>query len=228
MTGRVKVGVAIAVSSLSVLAVGTALWVNRPFQSELGTYRTSLADRTEAQLHNIRQAIMVLDGVVIEPGETFSFNKTLGPRTPERGYREAPAFMERDLVKSVGGGICQVSSTVYNAAALSGLSIIERHPHTRRVTSVPSGRDATVWYGKADLRLKNTRPHSVRLAARIANESLSFAVMGRRIPDQAILLHTAPILVPQLGARAFQTVRTMTSAGKPVMQEVLSFDVYVN
>ncbi|MNS68573.1 Vancomycin B-type resistance protein VanW [compost metagenome] len=183
MTGRVKVGVAIAVGAVAVLSLGIALCVNRPFQAELGSYRTSLVDRSETQRHNIRQAAMALDGNVIEPGDTFSFNETVGPRTPDRGYRDAPAYMERDLITSIGGGICQVSSTLYNAAALSGLLIVERHPHFRKVSSVPPGRDATVWYGAADLRFTNTYPHPVKIVISSRAESLRVSLFGSRYMD---------------------------------------------
>lgn len=229
MTGKVKVkvGVAIAVPIFLLLAFGSILWLNRPFQVELASYRTSLADRTEAQRHNMRQAVIALDGVVIEPGETFSFNQVVGPRTPERGYREAPAFMERDLVKSIGGGICQVSSTVYNAAALAGLTIVERHPHSRRVTSVPPGRDATVWYGMTDLRFQNVHAYPKRLAVRVANDVLFVAVLARHGPDRQIFVRTESI-VSSMGTMAFQTLRTIVFLGRPEVHEVLSIDVYDN
>ena len=223
----VRLGVAIAVSTFTALTMGAALWLNRPFQVEIASYRTSLADRTDAQRHNIHRAAMSLDGMVVEPGETFSFNQVVGPRTPERGYREAAAFMERDLVKSIGGGICQVSSTVYNAAAFAALDIVERHPHFRRVASVPPGRDATVWYGMTDLRFRNGYPNPVRLAVTVANEALIVAVSSRRPSDLAIALRTEP-RKSQVGSLAFETVRTTTRVGKPGVQEVLSFDVYLN
>lgn len=223
----VRWGREIAVGLMVSVAAGGTLWVQRPFQAQIASYRTSLADRTEAQRHNIRQAVMALDGVVIEPGETFSFNETVGPRLPERGYREAPAYMERNLVTSIGGGICQVSSTMYNAAALSGLAIVERHPHSRRVASVPPGRDATVWYGMADLRFRNSYPNPVRLAVKVANEALFVAVWVRRATGQEILLRTETLFSP-LGHLTFETVRTTTTFGKQDVNEILSLDVYSN
>jgi vancomycin resistance protein YoaR len=226
MTGKLKVGVAIALGVAIVLSVGGTLWANRPFQMELGSYRTSLADRTEAQRHNIRQAVLALNGVVIEPGQTFSFNETVGPRTPERGYRNAPAFMERDLVTSVGGGICQVSSTVYNAAALSGLSIIERHPHFRRVASVPPGRDATVWYGMADFRFLNRNAFPVRLFLTEGSEGLYSAVYGKAECVQETQLRTSLVDPSRYRASAVRTVRTTIFSGLPAIQEVISLDTY--
>lgn len=227
--GRGARGIVASVLGGASLFVWVALlWMSRPFQTELGAYRTSLADRTAAQRHNIQQAVKALDGVVIEPGATFSFNETVGPRTPERGYRQAPAFLERDLVTSVGGGICQVSSTLYNAAALSGLAIVERHPHFRRVASVPPGRDATVWYGMADLRLANRSPHPVRLSLAVGHEALSAAIEGNRRGAARIRVETTAQTPSMLGSSSFETVRRTTIAGEPALQEVLSRDVYRN
>lgn len=224
--GRWKVGGAIALASLSLIALGVFLWLNRPFQAELGVYRTSLADRSEAQRHNIRQAVLALDGLVIEPGETFSFNEVVGPRTPERGYREAPAFMERDLVTSIGGGICQVSSTVYNAAALAGLRIVERHAHSRRVLSVPPGRDATVWYGMADLRFKNNQSHPLRMRLRLADEALHVSVLGHAVNDRVVQVQTLPLASAQPGFMTYQTLRILASSNQTPQKEILSLDVY--
>lgn len=215
-----------ALGGAALLALVALLWMNRPFQAELGAYRTSLAERSEAQRQNIWQAARALDGVVIEPGATFSFNEVVGPRTPERGYRQAPAFMERDLVTSVGGGICQVSSTLYNAAVLAGLQVVERHPHFRRVASVPAGRDATVWYGMADLRLANVGARPLRLAARVADEALMVVVAGHREDVLPRTLVTRPVGQVAPGRMAFETVRRASSDGHSPVQEVLSLDVY--
>jgi vancomycin resistance protein YoaR len=225
MTGKLKVGVAIAAPTLALLALGATLWQNRSFQVEIAFYRTSLAYRTDAQRHNIRQAAMALDGVVVEPGETFSFNQMVGPRTPERGYRDAFAYMERDLVTSIGGGICQVSSTVYNATALAGLAIVERHPHSRRVDSVPPGRDATVWYGNTDFKFKNSQHNPVRLSVRASNEALYVAVMGRSETGRGISIRSEPLNSPA-GWQRYQTVRVTTVVDLPTKQELLSLDVY--
>lgn len=226
MTGKVKVGVAIAAPIFALISLGTTLWLYRPFQVELASYRTSLADRTEAQRHNILQAAKALDGVVIEPGETFSFNKMVGPRTPERGYQEAPAFMERDLVKSIGGGVCQVSSTVYNAAALAGLTVIERHPHVRFVSSVPPGRDATVWYGLVDLRATNPFSTPVQLLLDTDGETLNVAIQGKSRQFSKVSILTEPQLHSKQGERLLQTLRVFEEPGVESYYEVLSLDVY--
>jgi len=180
-----------------------ALWWTDPTPTTLSHYVTSLQQRTPSQLHNIRQAVQSLDGVYImpmarlgeQPGATFSFNQVVGPRSLERGYVPAPVFMVAETLDSVGGGICQVSSSLYNAALLAGLEVVERHPHYKRVESVPPGLDATVWYGLADLKLRNPFPWPVRLRAEIRGQNLAVSVLGRgshralRIPPIRVEQH---------------------------------------
>lgn len=160
--------VLVAVPLVCLLSAGTILaYENRPFQDLLSHYTTSVADRSEAQKQNIKNAARRLDGAVVAAGETFSFNTTVGPRTIERGFAEANAFMEGTRTRSLGGGICQVSSTLYAALQETTLPITERVPHVAVVSSVPPGRDAAVWYGQADLAFTNTfkRPLQVKVQA---------------------------------------------------------------
>jgi len=212
---------------LLVLILGVGAWCRRPFQSELGMFRTSLAERSPEQRDNIQRAATALDGAVLEPGAEWSFNRQVGPRTPERGYCKAPAFLDQDLTESVGGGICQVSSTVYNAAALSGLGIMERHPHQRRVQSVPPGRDATVWYGKSDLRLLNQTDAPVRLSARVEDEMLTVRFWGDDPGVRTIRLQTYPVTASLVGRQVFRTVRQISVPGADERQETLAEDAYV-
>jgi vancomycin resistance protein VanW len=177
-----------------------ALWWTDPTPTPLSHYVTSLQQRSSSQIHNIRQAAQALDGVYImptarsreQPGATFSFNRVVGPRRLERGYLPAPVFMVAETLDSVGGGICQVSSSLYNAALLAGLEVVERHPHYKRVESVPPGLDATVWYGLADLKLRNPFPWPVRLRAEIRGQNLAVSVLGRGSRQR---LHIPPLRV---------------------------------
>lgn len=151
-----------------LVALGALAWWLRgqaPFQERLAAFATPLAGRSPAQLANISLALRALDGAWVPPGGRFSFNGVVGPRSIERGYQEAPAFMERGLSLSVGGGVCQVSSTLYAALQSTRLPILERHAHARLVASVPPGRDAAVWYGLADLAFQNSSPAALRLKA---------------------------------------------------------------
>lgn len=129
----------------------------------LVSYETPLVDKKAARLHNIDLAIAAIDGLTLPPGETFSFNQTVGARTPQRGYKKAIIFVEGKKEKGYGGGICQVSSTLYGAALQFGMEVLERHPHEREVDYAPPGKDATVAYGGFDLKLRNNTTYPIRI-----------------------------------------------------------------
>ncbi|OIQ11715.1 VanW family protein [Neomoorella thermoacetica] len=137
---------------------------------------TTLFDPAEAdRTHNIRLAAGTLDGLWLPPGGEFSFNRTVGPRTPDRGYRDALVVEEGNFVPGTGGGVCQVSSTLYNVALLAGLTITERQPHGLPITYVPPGRDATVAYGLIDLKFRNDTPYWYLLKTGVEAGKLTMA-----------------------------------------------------
>ncbi|MDQ0271503.1 VanW family protein [Cytobacillus purgationiresistens] len=114
----------------------------------IGQYITYFNSRNKNRSHNISLAAEAINNHVVFPGETFSFNKVVGKRTKERGYTRAPVIVRGELSEDIGGGICQVSSTLFNAVDRAGVKIGERYSHSKRVQYVPQGRDATVsWYG---------------------------------------------------------------------------------
>ncbi|MBS4192124.1 VanW family protein [Bacillus sp. FJAT-49705] len=122
---------------------------------QIGQYVTYYNENNKARSHNISLATEAINNYVLFPGETFSFNRIVGKRTKERGYMRAPVIVRGELAEDIGGGICQVSSTLFNAADRAGLVMIERYSHSKKVPYVPPGRDATVsWYGP-DFSFKN-------------------------------------------------------------------------
>lgn len=115
---------------------------------QIGQYITYFNSNNKSRSNNIELASIALDSHVVFPGETFSFNQVVGNRTIAKGYMRAPIIVRGELSEGVGGGICQVSSTLFNAVDRAGLSIVQRYSHSKRVPYVPPGRDATVsWYG---------------------------------------------------------------------------------
>ena len=133
---------------------------------ELARYGSDMTNKKKNRLKNIRLAIEQVNGYVMESGETISFNQLVGPTTPERGFAKATVYIDGEETQGYGGGICQLSSTLYNAAMEAGLEIVERHPHKGgTVHYVPAGRDATVSYGGVDLKVKNTKPFPVKIYA---------------------------------------------------------------
>lgn len=133
----------------------------------IGHYVTYFNSRNKERSHNIALAAKAINNHVVFPGETFSFNKTVGMRTKEKGYLPAPVIVRGELSEGIGGGICQVSSTLYNAADRSGLKILQRYSHSKQVPYVPPGRDATVsWYGP-DFTFKNDYNQAILIRATV-------------------------------------------------------------
>ncbi len=133
------------------------------FALEMGRCYTQYSWWNGARTHNLEKAARAIDGVVLRPGESFSFNEQVGPRSEETGYREAKVIAHYGYTDGFGGGICQVASTLYGAAVFAGLEEVERNQHRFRVAYTRLGLDATVDYGKKDLKLRNPFPFPVRL-----------------------------------------------------------------
>lgn len=126
---------------------------------------------------NIVLALKSINNQIVWAGDTFSFNEVVGPRTPERGYRPAPV-MGGDGI-GFGGGVCQVSTTLYNAVVNAGLQVIERNPHSSRVPYVAPGKDATVVFGAQDLRFKNNTDYPVIIKAGISRGKIAVYIIGK-------------------------------------------------
>lgn len=152
----------------------------RKFEVVLGSYGTRFNRAKRSRTHNLHVAVRTLNKAIIMPGEVFSLNERLGPRQPEFGYREAGAFINGELVPSAGGGVCQISSTLYNAALLSNLRIRERRHHSMPVDYVPTGQDATVFYGLIDFKIENDLKNPVLLLADIEGNRLTVNCLGAK------------------------------------------------
>jgi len=146
---------------------------------DIAHYTTWFRGSSE-RYQNISTALKSVNNTVIWPGEVFSFNETTGPRTPERGYLPAPIILNGGYDVGYGGGVCQVSSTIYNAALAAGLPIIERHGHTKPVHYVPDGKDATVDYGYLDLKYKNSRNGPLIIKASLQNTRIYVEFRGEK------------------------------------------------
>lgn len=133
---------------------------------------------SSARYQNIRTALHSLNNVVVWPGEMFSFNESTGPRTAERGYLPAPIILQGGFDTDYGGGVCQVASTMFNAALEAGLPIVERHAHTQPVHYVPAGKDATVDYGNLDLKWRNNRKGPLIVKTSLQNGRIYVGLKG--------------------------------------------------
>lgn len=137
-------------------------------------YDASIASRTT----NLKIAVNKINGVTVMPGETFSYNKTLGKRTAEAGYQDAAGYAGGKVVQMIGGGICQVSSTLYDAVVYANLDIVERHNHAFTTSYVGAGKDATVVYGSLDFKFKNTRNYPIQIKASAQNGIVTISIYG--------------------------------------------------
>lgn len=152
------------------------------FPEKLSGFSTRYDASNINRSKNIELAAEAIDGTILLPGEKFSFNGVVGPRTSSKGYLLAGAYSAGELVESYGGGVCQVSSTVYNAALFANLEIVERYNHSMVVSYVDCGRDATVSYGSRDFKFKNSRTYAIKLKAEAKNGILLIEVWG--IPEK--------------------------------------------
>ncbi|MEN2465187.1 VanW family protein [Ornithinibacillus sp. JPR2-1] len=133
---------------------------------EIGNYITYYRTGNKERSHNIYLAAEAINNTVVFPGEEFSFNKVVGKRTVEKGYKRAPVIVKGELSEDIGGGICQVSSTLFNAVNLEGIRFVERYSHSRKVPYVLPGKDATVsWWGP-DFIFKNEYSHPILIRAK--------------------------------------------------------------
>jgi len=124
-------------------------------EKQIGQYTTYFNPRNKNRVQNIILAARAVNNQVLFPGEKFSFNQVVGIRTESKGYQRAKIIVKGEIAEGIGGGICQISSTLFNAVDRAGLRIIERYSHSRHVPYVPPGRDATVSWGGPDLVFEN-------------------------------------------------------------------------
>ncbi|HET9957261.1 MAG TPA: VanW family protein [Polyangiaceae bacterium] len=151
----------------------------------LASFETDFSKKPMSRRPNIEAAARYLEGFVLQPGAVLSFNKVVGPRTFERGFREAPVIVADELESDLGGGVCQVATAVFAASALGGLEILERRSHSRPSGYAPLGLDAAVVYGKVDLRVRNPYPVPVLLHTSFPTpKSLRVELLGLQAPQQ--------------------------------------------
>lgn len=146
----------------------------------IASYSTPIYDRSNARIKNIKIASKNIDYKKLSPGEEFSFNQVVGKRTQSKGYELAPIIINTEKGpekgEGVGGGICQVSTTIYNAVEECGLEVTERHLHSKSIGYVPKGEDATVSYGSVDFKFKNNRKHSIMIRVILGKEQLTVKI----------------------------------------------------
>ena len=197
----------------SVLALFYQLAPPKISTVELGGYATSLRGRTRSQRMNAQKAARSLDGKLIAPGAVFSFNQAVKSWTFDQGYLKAPVSYDGELIRAYGGGVCQTSTTLYNAALLAGLPIVERHSHVFAPHYVPPGRDAAVAQLTVDLRFRNPYSFPLKIRASAPEDAIDIRIIGSGFPRQRAFLtnQTLSEITPQ---RLTRTVIRPGGSGK--------------
>jgi len=148
-------------------------------ETVISSYYTNLSGRSKSEMNNIKIVLKILNGFTLQPNEIFSFNNIVGERNFITGFEKAPVITNNLVENKIGGGICQVSSTLYNCVLLGGLKITQRHSHLLTVNSVPPGRDATVSYGVYDLCFKNIYQFPIKIKTNIIGDRLIIKILGK-------------------------------------------------
>lgn len=167
------------------------------FMDTLATYTTDLSSSGAGRTTNVKLAAAEINGAVLLPGgngkdgEEFSFNNIVGERSEALGYQNAIVFANGEMVDGVGGGICQVSSTIYVAALLADLEITERYSHVFSVSYVPLGQDATVQWGFLDFKFRNSTEYPIKIMAEVIGSELTVTILGTTTdPEKSIVLES--------------------------------------
>ena len=219
------------------------------FPDKLGTFTTRYDERDTDRTTNLKLACKKLNNQVVLAGATFSYNSTLGERTIAAGYKNAKIYSNGQVVDGLGGGICQISSTLYNAVVDANLGIVERRNHQFVTSYVPAGKDATVVYGMTDFKFKNTRKYPIKIVATAQNGIATISIYGNKeeveydVTLEVKQLSTIPVTtqyvedsslpvgtekVKQAGANGVKTETYLVKSlnGKVVSREVISRDTY--
>ena len=219
------------------------------FPDKLGTFTTRYDERDRDRTTNLKLACQKLNNQVVLAGATFSYNKTLGERTIAAGYKNAAVYENGQVVDGIGGGICQISSTLYNAIVDANLETVERRNHQFVTSYVPAGKDATVVYGMTDFKFKNTRKYPVKIIATAQNGIATISIYGVKeeveydVELQVKQISTIPVTtvyqedsslpagtekVKQVGAKGVKTETYLVKSlnGKVVSSELVSRDTY--
>lgn len=161
----------------------------RLFTQTLGSYKTNYNSGDVSRSSNIALAASLVNDTVLMPGEEFSYNGTVGERTPANGFKIAHVYMNNEVADGIGGGICQVSSTLYCAALYANLEITERTCHQLPVTYVPLGQDATVDYGNIDFKFKNNTQYPIKISESAGGGSVYASILGYRDVEEKVELY---------------------------------------
>ncbi|HJJ10193.1 MAG TPA: VanW family protein [Clostridiaceae bacterium] len=152
---------------------------SEPVEPVLAEFSTTIKSKASNRLNNIQITCSKLNETTVESGKSFSFCQTVGKATEEKGYKKADVIVDKQVTQALGGGNCQVSSTLYNAILkVSDFKVTERHPHGKKVNYVPEGKDAAVSYGSKDLKFVNNTSNTIKIYASTDNKKVSIKIVS--------------------------------------------------
>ena len=158
--------------------LSTQEMTDRMFRDTLATYTAKSPSSSSARKNNLKLACQAVNGIILNPGETFDYNQTLGERTKEAGYKAAGTYVNGETVNTIGGGICQVSSTIYYCALMSDLEIVTRQNHSYPSSYIPLGMDATVSWGGPEFRFRNNSKYPIKIVASASGGNTTVSIMS--------------------------------------------------
>lgn len=206
--------------------VTTNMIGSEAFPDLLSSFSTKYSVRATARTTNLKLAASKINGTVLMPGETFSYNKVVGARTIAAGYKEAPIYVSGEVVDGLGGGICQITSTLYNAVVYANLDIVERTNHQFVPSYVTASRDATVVYGSLDFKFKNNRNYPIKINCSVSGGIANFQIFGLKQDDD----YNVEISSYETGRTATaiysEAYKILKKDGKVVNKQLLSKDTY--
>ncbi len=199
------------------------------FPNRLSSFSTNYVTSNTNRTTNLRLAAKKINGTVIMPGETFSYNKVVGERSIEAGYKEAAMYTNGEVSSGVGGGICQITSTLYNAVLFANLEIVQRQNHTLVPSYVKGGRDATVVYGSIDFKFKNNRDYPIKLRASVSGGVATISVYGLKTENDKRVEISSERIKNRGGYSTYNAyIYKYDKNGKLVEKRKLSTDTYKN
>ena len=196
------------------------------FPDLLSTYSTKYSTRDRDRTTNLQLAANKINGTVLMPGEIFSYNQVVGERTIAAGYKEAPIYVSGEVVDGLGGGICQITSTLYNAVLYANLGIVSRSNHQFVPSYVTASRDATVVYGAIDFKFKNTRNYPIKITCSVSGGIATFNIYGLRSDNEYDVEISSRVTGTTSSAIYSEAYRILKQNGQVVKSELLSRDTY--
>ena len=192
----------------------------------LYTFSTNYAANNKNRTTNLILAANKINGTVLMPGEVFSYNKVVGARTISAGYKEAPVYVDGRVEDGLGGGICQITSTLYNAVVYANLEITQRTNHQFIPSYVTASRDATVVYGAIDFQFKNNRNYPIKLVCSVSGGIANFRIFGIKQEEDCEVQISSYETGRTSKAIYSEAYKILKRDGKVIDKQLLSKDTY--